>query len=211
VLLAKLGVETQDFPVLREPLESVLRDYQLNFDYVRGSLDTRGYDVAWNAQARYTSFTRNKPFYILWVSPEARDTYRDQAENRQQRQKFATIGVDTQEVDIALWASNTLATELPVADIDFRWLEQYFATENIVWLHRFLQQHSEVEYERLLDINTGQAYLAIKQAGGHLNALVNLQTHSEGRHFLEHGLPPTRQLAQRFVDQRARWLLRGDS
>ncbi|MDX1735969.1 MAG: poly-gamma-glutamate biosynthesis protein PgsC/CapC, partial [Halioglobus sp.] len=172
VLLAKLGVDSADYPALTGPLETVLLDYDLSFDYVRGSLDTRGYDVAWNAQARYSAFTRNKPFYVLWVSPAARENYGDQEDNRQQEVKFATLGIQTDEVDVALWASQTGAGELATPRLQLAALREYFATRNVVQLHRFARAHPQLQLGRLIDSNTGQAYLSVQDGSGTLVALV---------------------------------------
>ena len=59
-----------------------------------------------------------------------------------------------------------------------------------------------------IDINTRQGYLAIKQNQGGLLALINLQTHNDINHFITQETPPALALTQKFVDERARWLLR---
>lgn len=209
LLLAKLGADSNEYPSLIGPLEKLFDSYDLGYEYVRGAPGTMGYDVAWNAQARYSPFTRNKPFYVLWVSPDTRGSYRDQEENRQQRFKFSALGVATMEVDVPGWLSTNGATGGGRAGLDTSALQAFFQTENIVLLERFLQRHPHLDFRRLIDINTGQAFLAVLRPDGYLYALVNLQTHNERQEFLSVGVAPPRATLQQFVDDRSRWLLRG--
>lgn len=208
ILLAKLGVFNQQSQTLTAPVENALKAYGLNFQYVSGSPEARGYEVSWNAQARYSPFTYNKPFYVLWVSPKTRSSFLDQEDNRQQQAKFATLGIPTNQVDIAKWANNTLDINPVMTFIDYSAMQDFFITENIIMLKRFIEQHKHLSFNRLIDINTRQAYLAISQNQGGLWALVNLQTHNRTLHSIANPASPTLSLAQKFVDERARWLVR---
>ena len=208
ILLAKLGTLNQKTPNLTRPIEQALTAYGLNFQYVTGTSEARGYEVSWNAQARYSPFTHNKPFYVLWVSPKTRRSFLDQETNRQQKEKFLTLGIATFEVDIAQWANQTKLTDNASIMVDFSSLKQFFISENIVMLKRFIEYHHQLSFHRLIDINTRQGYLAIKQNQGGLLALINLQTHNDINHFITQEAPPALALTQKFVDERARWLLR---
>ena len=211
VMLAKLGIETNDYPALTGPIEEVLINYGLAYEYVEGTPNTMGYDAAWNAQARYAPFTENKPFFVLWVSPDTRESYRNQEGNRQQRLKFATVGIDTVEVDVSQWLSQAEESGESTQSVNFVALQEFFLTENVVTLNRFRREHPAFHFDRLLDINTGQAFLAIRQADGFLNALVNLQTQNEKRQFASVDSALSKTQIQRFVDDRARWLVRGNT
>jgi hypothetical protein len=61
-----------------------------------------------------------------------------------------------------------------------------------------------------VDINSRQAYLAIHNPQGYFLALVNLQTLNENRHFVQGEAPPTLAETQAFVDNRARWMIKGE-
>lgn len=209
-LIAELGVSNQQNTELTTPLEKVLNDFGLNHQYVVGSKNDRGYEVSWNAQARYSPMTHNKPFYVIWLSPRVRSTYQDQAENRQQMTKFLTLGVATQTVDLAQWVSqsNTLTRTAP--NVNYQHLNRYFKNQNVTHLKDFLSSHEQFVFNRFVDMNTHQAYLAITLKNGALVALINLQTHSLKRQFMDASAPPTLIEAQGFIDERSRWLLRSN-
>ncbi len=208
ILMAKLGTFNEPSSVLTQPINDALKAYGLNVQYVTGSSDAQGYEVSWNAQARYSPFTQNKPFYVLWVSPKTRSSFLDQEDNRQQRAKFSTLGINTKEVDIARWANQTQVSNDKQIKINFSLLEEFFITENIISLKRFLNENTQYQFQRLIDINTRQAYLAMSFPQGDLLALVNLQTHNGKNHILKGQDIPSLKRIQKFVDERARWLLR---
>ena len=210
LLLAKLGAQRNDYPALTGPLETFFTRYSLQYEYVQGALGTMGYDVSWNAQARYFPFTRNKPFYVLWVSPDTRDVYSNQEDNRQQRLKFAAMGINSLEVDVPIWAGGTSGDALEFEEINFSALHRFLETENIVSLQQFIQRHRHFDFHRIVDIDTGQAFLAIQHESGYLAALVNLKTHSEREDLIAPLEIPPRELVQQFIDERARWLIRGE-
>lgn len=210
VLLAKLGIETNDYPLLTRPLEELLGNYGLNYEYVDGSPGTMGYDASWNAQARYGPFSLNKPFYVLWVSPDTRGSYRNQSENRQQKLKFAALGIETYELDVPGQLSQTPPPRHATPNIDDSALESFFLSENIVSLQQFIQRNPGYNFDRLVDINTGQAFLALKSSDGSLFSLVNLETHNNQQRGFPASASPDRDLLQQFVDDRSRWLRRGD-
>ncbi|MFY0641079.1 MAG: poly-gamma-glutamate biosynthesis protein PgsC/CapC [Bermanella sp.] len=209
ILLAKLGTVNESSTVLTQPIDKALKEYGLNVQYVTGTSEARGYEVSWNAQARYSPFTQNKSFYVLWVSPKTRSSFLDQEDNRQQQTKFLTLGVTTKEVDIPSWSSENRHAVHQISPIYFSPLKTFFLSENVVLLKHFFDKNKDYIFERLIDINTRQAYLAISLPKGGLLALVNLQTHNEKKHYLPRTGPPSLVNTQTFVDERARWLLRG--
>ncbi len=209
ILLAKLGPLNDEYPILTSTIEKALGIYGLHYQYVRGTIDVRGYEVSWNAQARYSPLTQNKPFFVLWVSPKTRRDFLGQEDNRQQHAKYLTLGINTSEVDIATWANHTKNTSALYKKVDFSEFKKFIHTDNIVMLKRFVDQHSQYLLRRLIDINTRQAYLAISQPKGDLLALVNLKTHNEKMYQIPNGKTPPIKLSQSYVDSRARWFIRG--
>lgn len=208
VLLAELATTGVSNSHLMMPVEQVLNDYDLNYQYVTGSKNDRGYEVSWNAQARYSAMTHNKPFYVIWLSPMVRSTYQDQAENRQQMVKFLTLGVPTKTIDLASWASQSSELTGSIPKIDYKHLNRFFTNQNVIHLKDFLSAHTSFEFNRFVDLNTHQAYLAISLKKGGLVALINLQTHSSKQQFMQTASPPTLSNTQAFIDERNRWLLR---
>lgn len=208
ILLAKLGTLNEPSPILTQPIDAALKDYGLNVQYVTGTSEARGYEVSWNAQARYSPFTQNKPFYVLWVSPKTRSSFLDQEDNRQQHAKFLTLGINTDEVDLPRWSANTSSDINQIVKIDVKPLQQFFISENIILLKQFIEKNSGFIFKRLIDINTRQAYLAVSHPQGGLMALVNLQTHNPKEHILPTQGAPSHSNVQKFVDERARWLMR---
>ena len=209
VLVAELSTTGEKNTELTMPLEQVLSDYGLNHQYVMGSKNDRGYEVSWNAQARYSAMTHNKPFYVVWLSPKVRSTYQDQAENRQQMAKFLTLGVATHQVDLAKWASLSPKLSSKPPKINYKHLNHFFENQNITHLQNFLNGHPKLSFKRFVDLNTHQAYLALSFKDGGLIALINLQTQSQKRQFMDLAGPPSIIKTQMFIDERSRWLLRG--
>jgi hypothetical protein len=208
ILLAKLGTLNEPSSTLTYPINKALKDYDLNVQYVTGSSEARGYEVSWNAQARYSPFTQHKPFYVVWVSPKTRSNFLDQENNRQQKAKFLTLGINSKEVDIARWVNDQKFNIENNLTINFSLLKEFFITENIIFLERFLNDNNNLRFKRLIDFNTRQAYLSVSHTQGKLLALVNLQTHSSKEHIFTNNNPPSLIRIQNFVDERARWLLR---
>ncbi len=74
-------------------------------------------------------------------------------------------------------------------------------------LKRFIDQHKGFLLQRLIDINTRQAYLAVSQLQGGLLALVNLKTQNEKPHVIPTEIPSPK-ATQKYIDARARWFIR---
>lgn len=196
--LEQLGKEGQHF-------HRRLKEMDLSVGFAGGSPESAGLEAATLPQAAYLAATQNKEFFALWVTPLARNSYRQQTEPSPQEQQFRALGIPSQEVDLFAYVEQrSLSPGLPPGVIER--LAPYFDTQDIVVLSGVRRQYSQLRFERVVDLNSRQGFLAIRAADGALLALVNPLARKETQPV---ALPASgrRAAVVEFVDRRAAWLL----
>lgn len=166
---------TDDNPLNSALLETLEAD-DLTYQFVDGRRETAGYEVGNVPQSLYLDATRNKGFAVLWLTPEARSSYRQQSENRQEQLRFAALGIETRDADLETYilqqdASDT-RTQVPArlrASIG-----HYQSVADIVTLRRLQLQWPDYSWQRLIDRNTHQSFLAVFDAQRQLCLVANL-------------------------------------
>lgn len=195
-------------------LLDTLRQDGLDIIPVDGSPETRGYEVGMVAQYRYLPQTANKEFAVLWLSPELRQHYRQQTDNRLQESRFASLGLETVETDIYRYiVSHGKRPKQGPAALPPRLKEQtgaYILYKDVVLLHAILTNPAwqDFTFTRLIDTDTKDSFLAIRSPSGALLAIANLNPRTQ-REFSYPKGKPVRKIFSQYINTRAMWLLNG--
>ncbi|MBS3733087.1 MAG: poly-gamma-glutamate biosynthesis protein PgsC/CapC, partial [Desulfobacterales bacterium] len=176
VMAFQSGINTiQQVGALGENLIANLEDEGLSFRFVDGSLSLMGYEVGGLPQAEYLEQTVNKRFALLWLSPMARKTYRQQTENQIQNKQFEALNIATRQIDMVHYIANhsaSMAETVPKAL--GKHIKRYIETQDIVELDRIDHMLPKGRLKRLIDIDTKQAYLLVTNPNGQPIVLANL-------------------------------------
>lgn len=173
--------------------------------FVDGGASTAGYEVGQQFQSLYLEQTQNKEFAIAWVSPLARAAYRQQQEKRPLEAQFQSLRIATREVDM-----RRDYVGLPVAGPVSRALldevQRYLASEDMIALARLTQPGREFVLERLVDRDTQQALLALRERqSGRLLLIARLGASPAARHMVASN--SSSEVFNRFQDSRAAMLV----
>lgn len=196
---------------LGQALLDTLEADQLRLELVAGGPQTLGYEVGSTFQYRQLFAARNKEFAMLWLSPLTRAAYRQQEDNHWQTVAFSSLGIPSRELDLPVWILQgaTLGDGATVPAGLQAVLARYLESQDIVSLRRLLVEWPQYRYERVLGLNSRQAFLLIYGAGDRLLLVVNLAPRQpEQRYRLSAG-QPVAQTVERFIATRAGWLEMG--
>lgn len=170
------GINTvQQVGALGQDLIANLEQEGLSFRFVDGSPSLMGYEVGGLPQAEYMEQTVNKRFALLWLSPMARKTYRQQTENQIQNKQFEALNIPTRQMDMVRYIANhPVSTGNSVPNALRKHLKRYIETQDMVELDRMHQMLPQGRLKRLIDIDTKQAYLLVTNQTGQPLVLANL-------------------------------------
>ena len=192
---------------LEQDLLRAIRNDGLSLQYVDGSIETSGYEVAGGGQALYLNSTQKKQVIGMWLSPLARSGYRQQSENKSQENQFRSLGIANQEADIYKVAGAqqrwTHSDSLP-ADLRCQ-IEAYLKHHDIVLLHKIQSSWPDYVYKRVLDVSSRQAFLTVSDRRDKLISVVNLLPRSAQVVSIEKIHDLDKRLAK-FIESRATWL-----
>lgn len=190
-------------------LLKVLDEDQLKIKLVDGSIETAGYEIGTNPQAMSLNASVNKEFVMLWGSPQARSSFRQQNEKRQESIHFIALGIPTKETDLKryiLQHHHSAAKQLSTGLIDT--LQNYLHDQNIVSLRALQTRWPRYRYERLIDHDSQQSFLAVFK-DQHIALVANLAPRNfEQSIDLTNGQAKPPQI-QRFIDSRTALLYVG--
>ncbi len=176
-----------------------------------GSEPTSGYEPTGLAQTSYLAATTGKQLAVLWLSPKARAGYRQQNENGLQAAHFNGLEIPSLEQDVGVYLGQQAAfranTQLP--DDLRHLLAQYLAEQDVLRLQQALGRSRALGFQwaRLLDRNSKQAFLVVKDAHNRPFAVVNLAARTQETTYIDPALPIAGQVTE-FINQRKTWLLR---
>lgn len=201
-------VERDKLSGLGEQLLQSLEASGLSHKFAGGSVDAAGYDAAGVLQAQHLGASRNKEFAIAWVSPLARNEYRQQSEPTPQAMHFAALHIPGQETDLArLLGARPFRPEPIPADLQAR-IDAYLLRQDIVLLHDALRAYGHFRFERIVDINSRQGYLLISDAQGRWLAVANLSARQNTRlQHVDRRNQDLRRQAGDFIERGSAWLL----
>lgn len=194
-------------PLANTLIETLEAD-KLQLESVAGAPQTLGYEVGSTFQARQLTAAHNKEFAMLWLSPRARAAYRQQADNHWQQVAFSALGIPSHERDLPPWIlKGALWGEGSAVTAGFQTvLAQYLESQDIVSLRRLLVEWPQYRYQRVLDLNSRQAFLLVYGPGDRLLLVVNLAPRHPGQRYRLAGRQGAAQTVEAFIATRAGWL-----
>ena len=186
-------------------LVKVLEADGLSYELVDGRPATAGYEVDNIPQSLYLQATRNKLFSALWLSPEARSSYRQQDGVRQEIFRFNSLGIETQERDLGefVFQAAVDATGRPLPEDLLEAIERYQRSADIVTLARIRDHWPDFRWSRVIDRDSRQSFLALYGRQGRLRAVANLNPRQTGSVIRVSQRAPDTALVSRFIETRA--------
>ena len=205
VSFAEGSFSGQGGDVLKQGVLSILQANGLTYQDVDGRPETAGYEVGNVPQSLYLDATRNKGFGVLWLSPAVRTAYRQQSENRQEQVRFNSLGIVSREADLEQFilqhASGPARPAIPVQLR--RSLAHYQSLADIVTLRRLQLQWPGFSWQRLVDYNSKQSFLAVFDARQQLCLIANLNPRQLDRVVRVAVDAPESARIREFIDSRA--------
>ncbi|MFQ5355875.1 MAG: poly-gamma-glutamate biosynthesis protein PgsC/CapC [Mariprofundaceae bacterium] len=188
-------------------LRAYLQDDGLEVNIVDGGEETIGYDGGGMPQAMYMPQSRNKEFAVLWLSPLLRQAFRQQTENRVQEAKFDIFEIPAVFTEFQSYIdknkpwgkSSSVPTGLRSE------IAHYMLTQDVITLQKIRKQWPGFSFERLIDVNTRQDFIAVYSAK-RLLLLANLHPRQPEKSFQINGSDDMSFISERFVGTRSGWL-----
>jgi hypothetical protein len=188
-------------------LIQVLENDGLLVDFVDGSVNTAGYEVGSLPQAQYLSQTRNKELALLWISPLARASYKQQDENTAQQRQFYALGIPSREDSLYLLIQSALQKGSAAPDGAFLDLVKRYQQTRDVIVMAALASHNDYRMQRLVDLDSKQAFLFVTRRDGSYVLAANIYPRTEGTSILIDPEGLNRALVEDFIAEKAALLM----
>lgn len=198
-------VEKKRLSALGAKLIKTLEEDELSMLFVDGTVETSGYEAGFTAPLFYLEQSVNKELAMLWLSPFARETYRQQTENRWQQAEIKALGIETVE-DLLynhITGKGLFGDASAVPSKLISELQEYTATQDIINLKNMLHYWPDHRIERLIDINSKQSFLLVYSPSGRLILVANLLPRESGKALVFDKGDISLKNIVRFVDSRA--------
>ncbi len=188
-----------------------LRTDGLTIQFVYGDASTVGYEVGNLPQALYLPATLNKEFAILWLSPTARQYYRQQTENNIQGLQFNALNIPTVTEDkkelFEYIMSRSVGKAKDITKAFRARVNKYIEGQDILILQELLNRWPHYRLERFIDVNSKQAFLLVYAANGKLSLIANLFPREPDKSYrLSATASDSRVTVTRFIETRSGWL-----
>lgn len=197
-------------PLGRKFLDTLERS-GLVFQFAGGSVEAAGYDAAGVSQAHYIGASRNKEFAVAWISPLARNEYRQQTEPTPQAIQFAALHIATRNSDLAKELAVRPAAPTRTPTPLQQQVNAYLRRQDIVVLHDIVRRNADYRFERIVDINSRQGYLLIIDKSERWVGVACLSSRQAARVQVLDRQGDIRQQALSFIETNAAWLAVGDA
>jgi len=209
ILAFKSGIITRDnIDRMGSNVVDSLEKDGLRVAFVDGSEQVAGYEVGGLPQALYLNQSSNKDFAIVWLSPALRAGFRQQTENILQEKQFAALGIPSMEGDVydellPLIQRNALRKPgNSLVDL----VRKYMASHDIVLLDT-MKKYRGVRLRRIIDLNSKQAFIELRDTNDNLLMLANLFPLDDEKVLLLKANEFTRSFVDDFVASRAAILI----
>ncbi len=201
-------------------LLAALEEDRLTVRFQGGAADTAGYELAGMTQTSYLAQTRTKEFVVVWLSPLARGSYRQQADNKLQGAQFRALKIPTVEGDLYERLASSVGQvfnlsahpdRLKTCPTEVRRLvEHYVVHQDIVALHGLLRHSPPLGFERVLDAGSQQTFLLIHAPDAGLPLVANLTPRGPGTAAVVKSVGLDAERVRHFIQSRAVWLELGE-
>ncbi len=141
--------------------------------FVMGEAKTAGYEIGSIPQSLYALISRNKVFGVLWLSPFIRKSYRQKHKDFAETGQFNSLDIQSIEVDIQQYLQENILLAGTLDEVTksvvkipetFRlYLTDYLQSHDFVTLMKSLNSVTNYSYQRLIDKDTRQSFLLIKE------------------------------------------------
>ncbi|MBI3268609.1 MAG: poly-gamma-glutamate biosynthesis protein PgsC/CapC [Planctomycetes bacterium] len=185
-----------------------LQEQGLRVGFVDGSPASAGYEVGTLPQAQYLHQTRNKELALLWLAPQLRSDLRLPSEQLVLAAQFHAVGISTTQGDLAQrLLSGPPRTGCDAVPAELRALvERYLANRDVVALDAARRRWGAWRFERLVDLDSQQAFLLLTPPEDRLPLVVHLVSLSDRTPQVHEVEALDRDEVARFVRSRATWL-----
>jgi len=129
-------------------------------------LPGQAHEVGGLPQSLYAANLPDKHFLILWLSPLSRDSYRQQSDNHLQEKQFRALQIPTLKGDLMDYLQARAAVRSDIPDDLLATVLHYQDNHDIVSLRRLQVQWPEWRLQRLIDLDTQQAFLTVADRRG---------------------------------------------
>ena len=195
-------------PPLGARLLQALRLNGLGYRIADGSPAMAGYEVGGLPPSLYPATMPGKHFGILWLSPFAREEFRQDTDNSPLDNQFRALDIGSSRADLVGLLEQRMFAD--IRDQVFGELKslirRYVDYADIVSLYRLKSIDSELDYERVIDINSRQAYLLVTDRRSRVVAVANLKPGQPDQEISVIDNGGVSAAAQRFLEARAGWL-----
>jgi hypothetical protein len=202
------NTKPESLSALGRPLYDVLARDKMVIRFVDGAADVMGYEATGVLQFSYLAATRNKEMVLVWLSPLARTSYRQQIENNLLDAQVGAVGIPTVEGDLfdylAQKASAHGSPDVPAALRGL--LEDYLRSQDVIALYRLVVRGKAFRFERLLDPGTQQAYLLFYGPKSQMPLVASLAPRATAGPTVVTSAGVSRERVREFVATRATWL-----
>ncbi len=194
--------QESQLPALGQGLTVFLDQSQLAYELVNGSEATAGYEVTGLPQSLYMEPIADKFFSILWLSPVSRRSYQQQTNNMTQENQFRALAINTIEAYLPEYLHGSRHASGGISPALAKLLSTYLATQDIVSLRKIQQDWPNYKLQRLIDLDSRQAYLLIADQRG-VFIVINLNPRNTELHVKAGHRDD---VLNRFINSGAAWL-----
>ncbi|MBF0169948.1 MAG: poly-gamma-glutamate biosynthesis protein PgsC/CapC [Nitrospinae bacterium] len=194
-------------PLARRLLDALDEDGMI-VRFADSKIDTAGYEVGSTAQVGYLSALPGKEFSLLWISPLARASYRQQTENRMQEAKFASadIPLDTASLAGYIHSFNRWSPTGQLPERMRGMLRDFVFDKDVILLTRMRADFPDFTFRRLIDINSKQTFIVVIDSTGALVSIINVVPRQPQVEILLDNRESVKEKVEAFIETRASWL-----
>ena len=160
---------------LKGNLQSELQKAGLSVGMVTGDETTAGYEVGYNLQEKYMRFTKNKTFYLLWLTENIRKKYIIEEKGDFEEKKFEAASIQTEEFDLLDHIKTKSFKKVTKETITERakLIENFNITKDVLLLEQLVQKSKDKMFLRVIDTGTRKSYIVIS-SGSEIELVASL-------------------------------------
>ena len=204
---------------ISDKLKALLNLFDRNnfsYQFVQGKEETSGYEIGSIPQSLYALISQNKVFGVIWLSPFIRKSYRQKHDDFIETGHFNSLDIPTLEVDVQKYlADNVIRFGLQKQAVNvpetFRLnINKYLSTRDFITLTKSIGNANQYSYQRLIDKDTRQSFLSVKDKNQRIAMLINLSSIEQNSVISINDETTIGVDIERFINSKTAWLILGD-